>query len=148
MSNIKIVTFNFRNTWSAECDGINSGIHRLGPILEKIDAEKPDVIAFQEIREPALSMLKRTLNDYILVGRLRNADFTGEGLYTAIRKDTIELIGLDTFWIGPEPYVPESRFESQSECPRICVTTTVRHKMSGEVMRVYNIHLDHIGEQA
>ncbi len=148
MDNIKIVTFNLRCSWGKCGDEINSGIYRIGPIVEKINAEKPDVVSFQEVIEPALSMLKRTLNDYIFVGQFRNKDYTGEGLYTALRKDTVELIGLDAFWIGPEPYVPESRFESQSECPRICVTSTIRHKISGERIRVYNIHLDHVGEFA
>lgn len=148
MSNIKIVTYNFRNDWYGSTDGINGGIYRFGTVLEKIDNEKPDVICFQEIREPSKNALVKALTDYIIVGQLRNKDYTGEGIYTAIRKDTMDLLGLDIFWIGPEPYVPESRFESQSVCPRICVMTMIRHKISGERMRVYNVHLDHIGEIA
>lgn len=148
MSSLKIVTFNFRCQWASATDGINSGIHRLGSIINKTDTEKPDVIAFQEITPESLSMLERVLPDYMFVGLLRNADYTGEGVFTALKKDTIHLIGLDTFWISPEPYKPASRFEGQSQFPRVCCAATIRHKVSGERMRIYNLHLDHIGELA
>ena len=145
---LKIVTYNFRNDWYGEVDEINGGIYRLGIMLEKVDKEKPDVICFQEMTQPIIDALERNMPEYLIVGQLRNKDYTGEGIYTALRKETISLLGLDIFWIGPEPYVPESRFESQSKCPRICVMTMIRHKISGERMRVYNVHLDHIGEIA
>ena len=148
MNSLKIVTFNFRCQWATELDGINSGIHRLGSIINKIDDEKPDVIAFQEITQESLSMLERVLPDYIFVGLLRNADYTGEGVFTALKKDTIHLIGLDTFWISPTPHTPATRFEGQSQFSRVCCSVTIRHKASGERMRIYNIHLDHIGDLA
>ena len=148
MSSFKIVSFNFRCQWAPDLDGINSGIHRIGSIINKTDTEKPDVIAFQEITQDSLSMLERVLTDYIFVGLFRNADYTGEGVFTALKKDTIHLIGLDTFWISPEPHTPASRFDGQSQFPRVCCCTTIRHKISGERMSIYNIHLDHIGELA
>ena len=47
---MKIVTFNLDCCWDG-AEGINSFIHRAGMIYERINAEKPDIIAFQEGRQ-------------------------------------------------------------------------------------------------
>ena len=44
---MKITTFNIRCKF--DTDGINSFVHRAGFIFHKIQKEKPDVIAFQEV---------------------------------------------------------------------------------------------------
>ncbi|MBQ7294224.1 MAG: endonuclease/exonuclease/phosphatase family protein [Clostridia bacterium] len=144
---MKIVTFNIRCLYCGK-DGINSFVHRAVMLCDKINAEKPDVVGFQEITADILSVLEKLLPDYLLVGQLRGADYNGEGLYTAIRKESVSLLGLETVWLSPTPYVPGSRFENQSDCPRICVATKLLFKESGRVMRVFNIHLDHISEEA
>ncbi len=148
MSTAKIVSFNIRNVWLWRKEGVNCFVFRAGLIYEKINREKPDVIAFQEIMPSHLELLQKMLPEYEFFGQYRNADYTGEGLYTAIRKESFSMIAYETFWISPTPYVPGSRFEDQSECPRICVVTHVRHKESGKMFRLYNIHLDHISDKA
>lgn len=140
MSSLKIVSFNIRHVW--DWDGINSFVHRAGLIDEKISAEKPDVVGFQEIRAKNLALLRKLMPEYHFVGHLRNSDYKGEGLYTAVRMDTCEVIGFEAVWLSPTPYIAGSRFECQSECPRICLCTTVLHKASGKLFRVFNIHLD------
>lgn len=143
---MKIVTFNLRCMYKG--DGINSFVHRAVLLADKIEDEKPDVVAFQEVKAPSLKILERLLPDYILVGQLRDADYGGEGLYTAIRKDTCQVLGFETIWLSPTPYVPGSRFENQSRFPRICLQAMVRHYESGQVIRLFNLHLDHISEEA
>lgn len=143
---LKIVTYNLRCCWDS--DGINSFVHRAGLIWEKLCAESPDVIAFQEVIPKSLEVLKRLLPEYTFFGQGRNAYVGGEGLYTAVKTATVTVVGFETFWIGPQPYVPESRFEDQSECPRICVSAMLRHNKTDRLFRVYNIHLDHVGKIA
>lgn len=137
---MKIVTFNLRMRW--DNDGINSFIHRAGLIYEKITAEMPDIVAFQECRPRHLELLQKLMPGYLFVGRER--DESGEGVYTAIKKESCRLEGFEVFWLGPDMYLPGSRFEGQSKNPRICLTTRIRHQISGRVIRVYNVHLDHI----
>lgn len=148
MNNTKIVTFNLRNSYVNDYDSINGFSHRAGMVCDKILDEKPDVIAFQEIKQPALTLLKRMLPEYLFLGHFRNADYSGEGLYTAIRTESIELLGLEVIWLSPTPYIAGSRFSDQSECPRTCVMTHIRNKNTGEMMRIYNVHLDHISNSA
>jgi endonuclease/exonuclease/phosphatase family metal-dependent hydrolase len=141
---IKIVSFNLRSQYTG--DGINAFIHRAGMIYDKIKKEAPDIVAFQEVIEPHYDVLPKLMPDYTFLGQFRNADYTGEGVFTAIRTADWMPIFYDVFWISPTPHLPASRFEDQSHCPRICVVTGLRHKTSGKLIRVCNIHLDHIGE--
>lgn len=147
MSNkISIVTFNIRCVYDK--DGTNSFIHRAGLIFDKIKKEKPDIIAFQEILEPHLNFLEKMMPEYIFVGQHRGNTYNGEGLFTAIKKSSFALMGLKSFWLSPTPFIPGTRFETQSKLPRICVSTELRHIESGKVLRIFNLHLDHISDEA
>ena len=148
MTELKIVSFNIRTLYSHPLDGVNSFIHRSGMILEKIRKEAPHVICFQEISDPIRAFLRNYLQDYIILGHGRNEDLTGEGLSIAYRKDTMELLGFESFWLSPTPYVPASRYEIQSEYPRICPHAVLKHKDMDKPISLYNIHLDHISDEA
>lgn len=144
---MKIVTFNIRCVWKGS-DGINDFIHRAGFIYDKIQNEKPDVIAFQEIVIPQLELLKKMLPEYEFFGSFRDEEYIYEGLFTAIKKDNLALMGGDVFWLSPTPYVAGSRFETQSIYPRVCVMTKVRNRQTHEIFRIYNVHLDHLSDDA
>ena len=146
MSKIKIVTWNLRYSWDG--DGRNSFIHRIGMINDKVMTDKPDIIAFQEVTEPIYKVLRQIMPEYTFIGHFRNEDYSGEGLFIAIRNYSVDLIGTETIWLSPNPYIPGSRFKNQSPCPRICNMVQIRHKESGKLMRIYNIHLDHISDEA
>ena len=141
---MKIVTFNVRCAWSG--DGINSFPHRAGGIVSRIGAERPDVICFQECTDKIFGLLQSALPDYTIVFNQRDADRRGEGLATALRRDSASLLGLESFWLSPTPNLPGSRYEEQSSCPRICQCVTAR--FGDSLFRVYNIHLDHKSDLA
>lgn len=146
-SDIKIVTFNLRCVWNG-VDAQNSFVHRAGLIWEKVNEEKPDVIAFQECVPQSVEILKKMFSDYLFLGHGRNADYDGEGLYTAIKISDFDLLDYETIWLSPTPYVAGSRFENQSKFPRTVVASSIRHKKTGKVFSIYNVHLDHISESA
>ena len=144
---MKIVTYNLSCDWDG-CDGVNSFIHRAGMVYERINAEMPDIIAFQEVIPKSIAFLRKICPDYDFYGQFRTKNFDGEGLYTAVRRDSFDVTAYETFWLSPEPYEPGSRFVEQSECPRICVLTDIRNKKTGFRIRLFNVHLDHISEHA
>ncbi len=145
MSNrLKIVTFNVRCTW----DWIDGFVSRMGLIYNKIMKEKPDVVAFQEVTLDILEGLEHIMPEYLFLGHGRDTNYAGEGLYTAINTRTLQLIGMESFWIAPNPYDKCSRFFDQSEFPRICIITTLYHSELKKEFRVINVHLDHKGEAA
>ncbi|MBQ1948431.1 MAG: endonuclease/exonuclease/phosphatase family protein [Clostridia bacterium] len=144
---MKIMTYNLRCTW-LNADGVNAFLHRAGLMLDTLETEKPDVICFQEVIEVQQAFLEKHLNDYLLLWHGRYENYNGEGLAIAVRKDTMALHGLEVFWLSPTPQKPGSRFEKQSDCPRICQIATLRQKATGKLFRVFNVHLDHISEEA
>ncbi len=145
---LKIVSYNIRTLYSHPIDGVNSFIHRAGMILEKIADERPHVVCIQEVSEKIRTFLDTYLKDYILVGHGRLADYSGEGLCAAFRKDCMELLELDHFWLSPTPYIPGSRYEIQSKYPRLCQLLTLKHKELSTPIRFGNVHLDHISDKA
>lgn len=145
MSKIKIVTWNVRYSWDG--DGKNSFIYRIGMINDKVIVEKPDVIAFQEVTEPIYKVLRQIMPEYTFVGHFRSKDYKGEGLFVAIRNESIDLIGTETIWLSSTPYIPGSKFADQRHVPRICNIVQIRHKESEKSMRIYNLHLDYTLEK-
>lgn len=142
---MKIVSFNIRCVYTG--DGENGFIHRKAGIAAKIHAEQPDVICFQEVTSQIAADLKAMLPDYTLLFNQRGANYDGEGLAFALRDETVSLVTLDSFWLSETPYVAGSRYEHQSDCPRICQTAVIKGK-DGAVFRVSNNHLDHIDDEA
>ncbi len=144
--NIKIVTYNLRSTWKG--DGINGFIHRAGMIFDKINAELPDIIAFQEVIPKHIKFLKTAFPQYHFTGHGREEGYDGEGVFTAILKDTMMEIGNETVWISPTPHIIASKFEKQSINSRACHITQVRNRANGHLYRIFNIHLDHEYQEA
>lgn len=147
MEKLKILTYNIRGDYD-DYDKQNSFIFRAGRMLDKIKAEKPHVICFQEITDRVRVFLETYLTDYTLVGHGRMENYDGEGLTVAFKKDCMELFSLKQFWLSETPYVPASRFEIQSNCPRICPCVVLRHKNAKTPIRIYNVHLDHVSDAA
>lgn len=143
---MKVVSFNIRCPWVD--DGINSMPHRLGAILQKLDDEKPEVVCFQEVIEKTAQFFQKHACDYVVLYNGREKNYNGEGLMTLLRKDAVELLATDFFWLSPTPYVPASRFEVQSDCPRVTQVLLVRVKGEAQPFWVYNNHLDHVSDQA
>lgn len=143
---MQMVSFNLRHVWDE--DGTNSFVHRAVGIYDKIIKEMPEVIMFQEMREGNLKVMERLLPEYKFYGHFRDADYMGEGVFTAVLDEKVQAIGMDSYWLSPTPYVPGSRFENQSECPRTCLSLKIRDKETNKVFRVLNTHLDHISDAA
>ena len=143
---IKLVTFNIRCDYDQ--DGANSFRFRKPVILKKLAEEKPDVICFQEVLPHVAAWLKENLTEYTVVGCGRSETLEDEQMTVAFRTDRLNLINMETFWLSPTPYVPASRYEEQSICPRVCTEVVLEDLQEKKVFRLCDIHLDHLGVQA
>ena len=114
---IKLVTFNIRCDYDQ--DGANSFRFRKPVILKKLAEEKPDVICFQEVLPHVAAWLKENLTEYTVIGCGRSETLEDEQMTVAFRTKRLNLINMETFWLSPTPYVPASRYEEQSICPRV-----------------------------
>lgn len=143
---MKVATFNIRCDYGQ--DGINQFCYRKSMILRKIEEEKPDVIGFQEVLPHVAVWLKENLKDYYIVGCGRSESLQDEQMSIAYRKDRMNLITFQTWWLSDTPSVPGSRYEEQSICPRTASDAVFEDMESHSIFRMINTHLDHIGAEA
>ncbi len=143
---MKIVTFNLRcdNNGDAE----NRWQFRKGIVLDRLEAETPDVVGFQEVRPEMAEFIRMHWNGYLCLGCGRGASFDGENNMIGFRADRFELMQLDTFWLSETPDVPGSRYADQSSCPRVCTHVMLRPLAGSSLFHVYNTHLDHVSDSA
>lgn len=143
---MKIATFNLRcdNDYDAE----NRWEFRKGLVLDKLDAEKPDAVGFQEVTPAMADFLKRWMKEYLFVGCGRGPAYDGENNMIGLRMDRFELMSLETFWLSDTPDVPGSRYACQSECPRVCTHVLLRTLDTNRLFHLYNTHLDHVSDEA
>lgn len=143
---MKIVTFNIRCDYGQ--DENNNFCYRKPLILKKLAQEQPDIICFQEVRPHVAVWLKETLSEYYVIGCGRSETLEDEQVSIAYRKDRMNLIQMDTYWLSETPLIPGSRYPGQSICPRICTEAMFEDLQTKLVFRVVNTHLDHEGAMA
>ncbi|MDE7219472.1 MAG: endonuclease/exonuclease/phosphatase family protein [Oscillospiraceae bacterium] len=138
---MKIVTFNIRCDYGE--DGENNFCFRKPLILEKLRREEPDVICFQEVLPHVAAWLKEALEGYCVAGCGRSETLEDEQMAVAYRKDRLNLIAMETFWLSETPWIPGSRYPRQSVCPRTGTEVLLEDLAAGQVFRLTNVHLDH-----
>ncbi len=143
---MKLVTFNIRCDYGQ--DGRNDFRNRKRLIIDKIEKEQPDLICFQEVLPHVAVWLKETLTDYYVIGCGRDEHLENEQMSIAYKKLKFNLLGLEMFWLSETPAVPGSRYQDQSDCPRICTQGLFQNSETKDLFRLYNTHLDHIGSGA
>ena len=139
---LKIVTFN------VSCDTNERFAPRLELAKRHFAEEKPDIIGFQEPRPGQQQMIAEALPDYTVIGYGREKHFDGESNCVAFKTADFTLLGFHQCWLSPTPFVPGTRFEEQSSCPRVVVTLMLKHKDRDMPFRFYNTHLDHVSDLA
>lgn len=118
-------------------------------VKERLPALDADIIGFQEVTDDMRDFLRDAFPLYTFVGSGREADFSDESMLIGYRTDRFEAISFDTFWLSDTPSIPGSRFHTdQSHYPRICTALELLCRKNHRRFRVYNLHLDHIGEIA
>ena len=143
---LKVLSFNLRV--NSEKDGINMFENRKERVIDAIRKHSPDLIGFQEATDRMLAFLRNTLTEYTFIGCGRNPDLHGERVPLAFKTDCFEMIRSECFWLSPTPSVPGSRYEDQSNCPRVTTTALLSHKDATAPFLFINTHLDHKSSSA
>lgn len=138
---MKLVTYNIRCDYGE--DGKNNFCYRKPLLLEKLHRESPDAVCFQEVRPHVAVWLKEVLDGYYVVGCGRSTTLEDEQMTIAYRKDRLNLISLETFWLSETPWTPGSRYPRQSVCPRTASEALFEDLDARRVFRLTNVHLDH-----
>lgn len=143
---ITAMSFNLRvSKWS---DLYYAWPFRKEGAAEAVLAQKPWVLGTQEGTASMLRDLDRLLADYGRVGAGRQAG--GRGEHNAIYYQTSKLQpkAWGQFWLSGTPE-REGSTGWDGRFPRICTWARFRLvKEPGQELRVYNTHLDHMGDTA
>lgn len=142
---LKVMTFNLR-THTANDEGNEWG-QRAPWAVETIADHAPSIFGVQEAYLLMLEDLEQGLPDYRRIGQGRRGADEDEHCAIFYRYDEFEVLEQGQFWLSETPETIGS-LGWDSDYPRICTWGRFRHLPSGEVVRVYNTHFDHIGEVA
>lgn len=140
---MKVMSFNlrsdfildFKNRWDKRKDIVYT-------IINKYDC---DIIGAQEVTNKMFGDIVENIKDYDIVGNPRSKRFFSErnNLFVSKRHNIIKH---KTFWLSKSPEKVGSQLW-YSLYPRICTTAVVKLD-TGEMIRVYNTHLDCLLPQA
>jgi endonuclease/exonuclease/phosphatase family metal-dependent hydrolase len=139
----QMATFNIR--WDNPNDAGNLWKDRLTPVVDLIKFHKISIVGTQEGLHHQLTQMSEKLG-FEMIGKARD-DGNQKGEYAAILFDPGEykLLDAGTFWLSPTPDQPSKGWDAALN--RVATYGKFSDK-AGMTFYVFNIHYDHIGQQA
>lgn len=138
-----LATFNIR--WDNPNDLGNLWKDRLPHVIDLIKFHQIELFGVQEALQNQLTQMSEDLNyEYIGVGR---DDGKNKGEFSAILYNSkkFKLLDQGTFWLSPTPEKPSKGWDAALN--RVA-TYGKFSDLNGSQFYVFNIHYDHIGQQA
>lgn len=144
---IKLISFNIRQSGMAENDGPNHWPARREAVLELFEREQPSVVGLQEGLIDQVRWIERGCPQYtrIGVGRDDGAE-GGEIMAVFYRNDRFEAVEEGTFWLSETPDEVSRGWDAA--CNRTATWVRLREKATGKEFYYVNTHFDHEGEEA
>ena len=147
MANVRIMTYNLRVDNAG--DGVNSFTNRTDRVIAMLEAQKPDIVGFQECTHLMRAYLEQHMPEYAFVGCGRERNYQGESMAIAYRKQGFAPVRVDNFWLTATPSIAGSTLGGdQSGCPRMATVAVLYSFEAGCEICVCNTHLDHVGAVA
>ena len=122
--------------------------------MKIIKDKKPDIVGFQEVLKVQADDLRKYFSSYYLFGfDGPEMDEHTTGYYGIAKnpilfsKDRYELLTGGTYWLSETPLVAGSKSWDTARA-RHANWVRIREKKTGKELRIANIHLDHISEEA
>ena len=140
-----IATFNMRR--DVFFDGRNRWKYRYPAIAEYIRHSGIDIIGTQELTSVMKGELAALLPGYTFIGHGRSRRLGGEHTDIIVRDDCASLCCENSFWLSKRPDRPGSR-ALFAMLPRICTVAELKLHSSGQRIRVFNTHFDHLSRSA
>jgi endonuclease/exonuclease/phosphatase family metal-dependent hydrolase len=115
---------------------------RLPVITDLIQRRRPDIIGTQEGLYHQLRDLESALPDYGWIGIGRDGGSKGEFMAVFYRKDRVEPLEYDHYWLSDTPAIAGSRTWGNNY-PRMVTSVKFRDRMNGGEFLFVNTHFDH-----
>jgi endonuclease/exonuclease/phosphatase family metal-dependent hydrolase len=117
------------------------------PLMQRLLArEQPDVIGTQEGVYAQLRDLAADLPAYDWIGLGRDGGSRGEFMAVFYRRDRLEPLAFDHFWLSDTPELPSATWGNRFK--RMVTWVRFRDKATGREFEFWNTHLDHEHEAA
>ena len=139
---LDVMTFNLRYASPAPP---NSWPQRRPVMRELIRKHAPDVIGTQEGVYAQLRDLAADLPEYDWIGLGRDGGSRGEFMAVFYRKDRLEPLEFDHFWLSETPAVVGSKSWG-NVLPRMATWVKLRDRRTGQAFYCFNTHLDHLSQ--
>lgn len=142
---LRVMSFNVRVDTAS--DGANDWAHRREIAPATIRFHQADLIGVQEAYQGMATDMQARLPGYAWVG-VGTSDGKQAGAINAIfwRESRLEMLHWETIWLSDTPQTPGLGWDAAF--PRTATYAQMRDKRSGAELHVFNLHLDHEGEQA
>lgn len=137
---LKVMSFNMKRNYLSL--GRNRWENRAALVAQVIRDNDPFILGTQELTSVSLSDMVRLLPDYDYVGQGRGGGDSSEFSAIFYKRESFRVLFDETFWLSNTPDIPSRAWFAPFR--RICTTCRLQHLPSGNVLQVYNTHLDHI----
>ncbi|MBQ0006483.1 MAG: endonuclease/exonuclease/phosphatase family protein [Alistipes sp.] len=146
-ADLKLMSFNIRNSHSNSDDGDNSWLYRKYATVKMIASLQPDIIGMQEVTGLQRAFLTDSLPGYAQYGLDRDSglpDGDGESMSIFYRTDRFELVDEGTIWLSETPDTVSIGWDAA------CIRTAtfvqlIDKKNDGKILFFLNTHFDHVG---
>jgi endonuclease/exonuclease/phosphatase family metal-dependent hydrolase len=142
--NLKMMTYNIR--LDVASDGENAWPNRKDFFTSQIQFYGPDIFGVQEATPNQVIDIASVLSDYNKFGIGREEGGTGEACTIYYKKDRFKVLESNTFWLSETPNLVSRGWDAA--CNRVCTYGLFKDLKTKQTFWVFNIHLDHIGEEA
>ena len=143
-SGLKVMTYNIRYDSK---DKTNGWEVRKDFLIDQLKFFGPEIIGTQEGLIHQLNDIEDGLEGYTFFGKGRDhGDERGEHSAIFYKKDRLQLLDNDTFWLSETPNKPSKGWDASIK--RVCTYGLFLDKQTNSKFLVFNLHLDHRGEQA
>jgi len=115
---------------------------RLPVVVEMLERRRPDIIGTQEGLYHQLRDLERNLPAYGWIGIGRDGGSRGEFMAVFYRKDRLEPLEYDHYWLSDTPAITGSRTWGNNFA-RMVTSVRFRDRAAGSELLFVNTHLDH-----
>jgi len=142
--NLKIMTYNIRLDIAS--DGENAWPNRKDYFTSQVQFYSPDIFGVQEATPNQVTDIALALPNYNKFGVGREGDGKGEACTIYYKKDRFQVQQSNTFWLSETPNVISKGWDAAYN--RICTYGLFRDLKTKKSFWVFNLHLDHVGNEA
>lgn len=136
---LSVMTFNLRYAHTQPPD---LWPDRLPVISDLIERRRPDIIGTQEGLYHQIRDLETSLPAYAWIGTGRDGGSRGEFMAVFYRRDRLEPLEYDNYWLSDTPEIAGSRTWGNNY-PRMVTWVRFRDRLHGGELLFVNTHLDH-----